>query len=119
MLSSAIKSEPVERRREPRSFIDLPPIQIETESLTEKVRLINIASHGLLAHTRLQYEPGEALLVHFGVLPPSRARVAWWKRGMVGVTFAEKLEQSARDRLGLAPTYPDLISETAESRSNR
>lgn len=119
MLAQLSTAECHDRRGHPRHFVDLPPILIETEMVTEKVRLINIARHGLLAHSRLQYDTGAAVLVHFRGLPCVRARVAWWKRGMVGVTFAEGLDDEMLAALGVPPAYPDLISDTAESRSNR
>lgn len=119
MYASAAAGEHVERRASPRGFVDLPPILIETAVLTEQVRLINLARNGLLAQTRLQYVTGEAVLIHFASLPAVRARIAWWTRGMVGATFAEMLENDVLAGFGVAPDYPDLISPTAESRSNR
>lgn len=119
MYSSTADGERPERRSEPRRFIDVPPILLETAEVTEQVKLVNLAPSGLLAQTRLQYEPGQALLVHFTGVQAVRARVAWWSRGMVGATFAERLATEHVAAFCLGEFHPDLISPTAESLSNR
>jgi hypothetical protein len=82
------------RRGDPRYFLDMPSILLESERISEHVQIINIARMGFLAKTRLHYRTGETVTLALPGLGAVPCRIIWCERGMVGGQFEMSIEPS-------------------------
>jgi hypothetical protein len=86
------RMEDDDRRGDPRYYVDLPTVLLESERCSEQVMIVNVARLGFLARTRLIYRTGELVSIELPGLGLLRSRIIWCRSGFVGGQFLRPID---------------------------
>ncbi|WP_344707905.1 PilZ domain-containing protein [Sphingomonas swuensis] len=100
-VTIAEQIEPGERRREPRSPVDLEAHVRELGATGTEARLINISATGFMAETTAEYEVGARVWLILPGRERASAVVRWTAAGKLGAQFAEPLSDEALGQIGV------------------
>jgi hypothetical protein len=88
-----------DRRGEPRYFVDMPSVLLESERISEYVAIINVARLGFLARTMLIYRTGERIAIDLPGVGKVPSRIIWCRKGLVGGQFVRAIDVRDLSRL--------------------
>ena len=90
-MSTNAKATLPDDRRSRRTEICVPAtIEAGPERIIQ-ILVQNISAHGFMAELEVQLVPGRPVSVSMAGLDRTAARVAWYREGVVGITFVEPL----------------------------
>ena len=91
MASAARKSEPAERRSEPREAYAGAQSVLVFRGASYPAPVLNISSRGTMIESDISPRLGESVMIHFDGCSPIYAFVRWSKDGRVGLNFGCEL----------------------------